>query len=166
MLLCVRALSAEVTGDLDSKDRAFRSFNWCSYSERDDGLVKTSVDEGTGYWFSDGYGDYARHFQRGMASIPEWAPVHDPHLLRSSSIVRTIHYGDHQIEYLTFDKSSREILKLPVAPASVQAGKRELSLLKNEKNKEEGYTVERLAGGGFAVRVKHEDAANVLLQWN
>ena len=65
----VRALWFEMTGDKDSKERAFRSFNWCSYSERDDGLVKTSVDEGTGYWFSDGYGDYMRHFQRAMASI-------------------------------------------------------------------------------------------------
>ena len=60
----------EKTGDDSAKERAFRSFNWASYGCREDGLVKTSIDEGTGYWFSDGYGDYMRHFLRGMASVP------------------------------------------------------------------------------------------------
>ena len=157
----VRALWFEMTGDKDSKERAFRSFNWCSYSERDDGLVKTSVDEGTGYWFSDGYGDYMRHFQRGMASVPEWAPVQEPHLLGSSSIVREVHYGANQISYLTFDKSSHEILKLPAAPSSVRAGTTKLPRVDNIAGHDEGYSVEALDGGGFAVRVKHKNAARI-----
>jgi len=75
----VRALWHEVTGDQDSKEQAYRSFNWATYSSRENGLVKPSLDEGTGYWFSDGYGDYMRHFQRGMASVPEWAPANEDH---------------------------------------------------------------------------------------
>jgi hypothetical protein len=58
----VRALWYEVTGDLDSKERAFRSFNWATYSSREDGLVQTSLEEPTGFWFSDGYGDYHAPF--------------------------------------------------------------------------------------------------------
>ena len=38
-------------------------------------------------WFSDGYGDYLRHFMVGMGSVPEWAPPREDHLLRSTSIV-------------------------------------------------------------------------------
>ena len=73
----VLALWYKKTGDLEAKERAFRSFNWATYSCDDGGLVKTSLDEGTGYWFSDGYGDYMRHFSRGMASVPEWAPAQE-----------------------------------------------------------------------------------------
>jgi len=28
-----------------------------------------------GSWFSDGYGDYIRHFMEGLAAVPEWAPA-------------------------------------------------------------------------------------------
>ena len=66
----------------------------------------------TSYWFSDGYGDYLRQFERGMASVPEWAPPKESHLLGSTSVVRSIHYGTSRIDYLTFDDKSREVLKL------------------------------------------------------
>jgi len=155
----VRALWYEMTGDIDSKERAFRSFNWCSYSERDDGLVKTSVDEGTGYWFSDGYGDYARHFQRGMASVPEWAPAHEAHLLGSSSIVRKIEYGAGRINYTTFDTASHEILKLPTAPKAVFAGGKRL-----ERGRD-GFSSEELTGGGFVVRIKHERSGRIRIEY-
>jgi len=102
----LRALWSAVSGDADSRERAFRSFNWAAYSEREDGLVKTSLDEGTGYWFSDGYGDYMRHFQRGMASVPEWAPAHQAHVLGSTSIVRRVRYAAGEIEYVTFDNAA------------------------------------------------------------
>ena len=108
----VLALWYEKTGDRQALQRAFRSFNWASYGCRDDGLVKTSVDEGTGYWFSDGYGDYMRHFSRGMASVPEWAPSDEDHLLRSSSVVRSIKYGEDSISYLVFHDHGTELLKL------------------------------------------------------
>jgi hypothetical protein len=104
----VRALFYEATGDLDSKERAFRSFNWASYASREDGLVQISVDKNGGFWFSDGYGDNMRHFQRGMASVPDWAPAKESHLLGSTSVVCAVHYGAHKIDYLTFDTSSHK----------------------------------------------------------
>ena len=27
------------------------------------------------FWFSDGYGDYIRHFMAGLGAVPEWAPA-------------------------------------------------------------------------------------------
>jgi hypothetical protein len=151
----VRALWYELTGDLDSKERAFRSFNWATYSSRDNGLVKTSVDEGTGYWFSDGYGDYMRHFQRGMASVPEWAPPRQSHLLGSTSVVRSIHYGADRIDYVTFDADAREVLRLPRAPTTVRAGSRNLPRAEDLATRPQGYSVEPLPEGDVVVRVKH-----------
>jgi hypothetical protein len=157
----VRALWYEVTGDLDSKERAFRSFNWATYSSREDGLVKTSLEEGTGYWFSDGYGDDMRHFQRGMASVPEWAPPNESRLLGSTSVVRVIHYGDHEMDYSTFDKVAREVLRLRSMPAVIRAGTKILPRTDKLHGGTQAYTAEAIASGGFAVRVQHELSGNI-----
>jgi hypothetical protein len=161
----VRALWYEVTGDLDSKERAFRSFNWASYSSREDGLVKISLDEATGYWFSDGYGDYMRHFQRGMASVPEWAPRDQPHLLRSTSVVRQIQYGNNGLKYLTFDKTADEVLRLPDTPAAVRAGGKTLPRVTSLNASTQGYVVEPIAGGGCALRIRHLHSGNVEIHY-
>ena len=160
----VRALWYEVSGDQDSKERAFRSFNWATYSSRTNGLVKTSLDEGTGYWFSDGYGDYMRHFLRGMASVPEWAPADEDHLLGSTSVVRSIHYGEGEITYATFDHRSRETLRLRRQPVGVRAGTITLQQTKELRLDRQGYSVEPAAQGGFVVRVEHHGSGKLTIQ--
>jgi hypothetical protein len=160
----VRALWYEVSGDQDSRERAFRSFNWATYSSRENGLVKTSLDEGTGYWFSDGYGDYMRHFQRGMASVPEWAPAEEDHLLGSTSAVRAIRYGEHEISYVTFDHHSQEVLRLRREPEAVQAGKVALPRAKELRSGSQRYSVEPVAQGGFVVRIEHHGSAKVTIR--
>lgn len=149
----VLALWYERTGDEDAKERAFRSFNWASYGCDKNGLVKTSLDEGTGYWFSDGYGDYMRHFSRGMASVPEWAPSNEDHLLRSSSIVRKIDYTPTAIRYETFHADGQELLKLRRAPMAVRAGGNALERVDKPAKGASCYTVGPVRGGGVVVRV-------------
>ena len=159
----VLALWYERTGDEAARERAFRSFNWATYSCNRDGLVKTSLDEGTGYWFSDGYGDYMRHFLRGMASVPEWAPSDQDHLLRSSSIVRSITYGPKQIVYRTFHANGEELLKLRRAPTAVRAGDVSLPRLKVLEKDKSCYTVKPVPRGGFVIRIHRQGKGDVLL---
>jgi hypothetical protein len=154
----VLALWHERTGDTNAKERAFRSFNWATYSCREDGLVKTSLDEGTGYWFSDGYGDYMRHFLRGMASVPKWAPKDENHLLRSSSVVRSINYAKDKIEYRVFDASGTELLKLRDRPRKIFLDGKPISERENVEGYDEGYTVKSIAGGGFVVTIHRQNA--------
>jgi hypothetical protein len=161
----LRALWYEVTGDIDSRERAFRSFNWATYSSRENGLVKTSLDEGTGYWFSDGYGDYMRHFQRGMASVPEWAPANGSHLLGSTSVVRDVRYGEKEIRYVTFDKSSREVLRLREAPVSIRAGSKNIARVQRLQADADGYSIEPVTGGGFVVRIRHTQSGKVTVSF-
>jgi hypothetical protein len=161
----VLALWYEVTGDPAFKERAFRSFNWATYASREDGLVLASLDQPTGYWFSDGYGDYLRHFQRGMASVPEWAPAKESHLLGSTSVVRTIEYADKEIAYTTFDADAREVLRLRQAPASIATGGKSLRRVEALVPRAEGYTSEALAGGGFVVRIQHRHSGNIRIQF-
>jgi len=157
----VLALWYEKTGDVNAMERAFRSFNWASYGCREDGLVKTSIDEGTGYWFSDGYGDYMRHFLRGMASVPQWAPPNENHLLKSSSVVRSIKYEADKIVYRTFDTDSKELFKLVNQPLKIIAGDKELKTAKDIERSNDCYSMQAVSGGGFVVRIRHSRAGEV-----
>ena len=157
----VLALWYEKTGDESAKERAFRSFNWASYGCREDGLVKTSIDEGTGYWFSDGYGDYMRHFLRGMASVPQWAPPNENHLLKSSSVVRSIKYEADKIVYRTFDTDSKELFKLVNQPLKIIAGGKELKTAKDIERLKDCYSMQAVTGGGFIVCIRHSRSGEV-----
>lgn len=116
----ILALWAEATGDAEAKEKARRSLNWASYMCREDGFVHVGpVDQSL--WFSDGYGDYIRHFLASMGAQPEWAPHGENHLLRSSSIVSKVSYGASRVAYTTFDKVGVETLRLSFVPKGVTA---------------------------------------------
>jgi hypothetical protein len=159
----VLALLYEKTEDANAKERAFRSFNWASYGCREDGLVKTSIDEGTGYWFSDGYGDYMRHFLRGLSSVPQWALPDENHLLKSSSVVRSIKYDVDKIVYKTADAESKELFKLTKTPVKITAGGKELKTVRDIEGSEDCYSVQAVNGGGFAVRIRHNQPGEVTI---
>jgi hypothetical protein len=113
----------ELTGDEAAKEKAFRSFNWATYMCREDGAVYVGVYDGD-IWFSDGYGDYIRHFLAGMGAAPEWAPPGEDHLLRSTSVIRQVSYGPKEIRYTAFDGDGEEVLRLSFTPVQVIAGRR------------------------------------------
>lgn len=74
-------------------------------------------------WLTDGYGDYVRHYLRAMASAPALAPTNQNHLLRTTSVVKSISYGSHAITYTKFDQFSTGRFKLGEwEPASVSGG--------------------------------------------
>jgi hypothetical protein len=124
----VLARWAEITQDGDAKEKAFRSLNWATYMAGDSGAVKDQPKPGdNGLWFSDGYGDYIRHFLYAMGAQPEWAPPEEDHLLRSTSVIRQVSYTPGQVKYETFDKSATEVLRLSFVPHSVKAGSKELA---------------------------------------
>lgn len=114
----INAMWFAKTGDAAAKEKAFRSFNWASYMCDEQGIVKVGpVDQSL--WFSDGYGDYIRHFLSGMGSVPEWAPPGETHLLKSSSLVTTVNYANARVDYTVHDAKGSEELKLAFAPATV-----------------------------------------------
>jgi hypothetical protein len=114
----VQALLHERTGDAAAREKAFRSFNWASYMCDPRGVVRVGPVEPS-HWFSDGYGDYIRHFMAGMGAVPEWAPPGEDHLVRSSSVVTEVAYERGAVRYRTFDPSGEEVLRLAFAPKTV-----------------------------------------------
>jgi hypothetical protein len=111
---------AEAAGDPSGKARAVRNLSWATYMVDTDGKNRYYRDD---VWLTDGYGDYVRHYLRSMAAAPELAPADQNHLLRTSSVVRAIEYGEDAITYDKWDPTSRERLKLGAwEPGAIEGG--------------------------------------------
>jgi hypothetical protein len=155
------ALWAAATGDLEARDRAARSLNWATYTCSESGVVAVGEDSNEGWWFSDGYGDYIRHFLVAMGAVPEWAPPREIHVLRSTSVVTKVEYGAGRASWTTFDADATETLRVPTRPTGVTAAGAALDERKDLAAP--GYTVEPLAGGDVVLRVRHDRAGEVLV---
>jgi len=160
----INALYYPKTGDLQARHDAFRSLNYATYYADSDGRISCcGTDYGDeGYWWSDGYADYLRHFNWVMGAVPEWAPLHQNHLLHSSSVVQKVTYGTDRIEYKTFDAGATEVLRLNFKPQIVMAGGSELA--ERRDLKEQGYSLEALRGGGYVVRIRHVGSGEIAIQ--
>ncbi len=149
----MNAMLFEKTGEPSLRERAFRSFNWATYSCDDAGVVAVGEDRNEGWWFSDGYGDYIRHFMVGMAAIPDWAPARENHLLRSTSIVKRVTYDPTRVAYVTFDATSTDVLRVRARPTRIESGG--VALAERADLAADGYTVKPVGSGDFVVRVRH-----------
>jgi hypothetical protein len=111
------------TGNTANKQMAIRQLNWSTYGVDDDGKNKYPDPRTYEIWWTDGYGDYVRHYLRSMADTPELAPSGQNHLLRTSSVVRNIQYEPKHIRYTKFDARSHDLLKVGAGrPVSIDGG--------------------------------------------
>jgi len=156
----INAMFFEKTHDGQAREDAFRSLNYATYFAGSDGRISCcGVDYGNPYWFSDGYSDYMRHFQWAMGAVPEFAPAGQNHLLRSSSVVQKVSYGDHRVDYRTFGPAATEVLRLNFKPSRITAGGAPLA--EDNDLAAEGFTVKALAGGDWVVRIRHMNSGEV-----
>jgi dienelactone hydrolase len=137
------------SGDARARELAVRSLNYATYFATKDGRVSCCGQRPQNtYWFSDGYADYLRSFNWGMALLPDLAPKRQNHLLGSSSVVRAISYGHNRVSYTTFAEAATEVLRLKFRPTSVSGGE---------------LTVQPAGGGDYVVRVQHAHARRIIL---
>jgi len=151
------ALWYEYTGDKKYKDLAYRFFNFATYMTYENGVVVVGP-KWYGSWFSDGYGDYIRHFMEGMAAIPEWAPAGEDHLLRCSSVVQQIEYNPGNIRFKTFDDSGEAVLRISFQPRAVKAGSKKLT--RQSGTQKEGWNWTPLEKSGI-LRIKYSGSNEV-----
>lgn len=160
----INAMYYEKTGDLQAREDAFRSLNYATYFAENGGRIACcGLDYADSYWFDDGYGDHIRSYLWAMGAIPEFAPIGQNHLLRSSSVVTHVEYGEKAITYRTFDPNAAEVLRLKSAPKKITAGGR--TLPQSNSPAEDGYTVKSLQGGDVVVRVHHRGARDMTISW-
>jgi hypothetical protein len=158
----VNALYAERTGDTTARAKAFRSLNYATYFADSGGRVACcGGPHPMTYWFSDGYGDYLRHFSWAMGAIPAFAPAREDHLLRSTSVVRHVRYRPRRISYRTFAPSGTEVLRLSFRPARITAGGRPLH--RRTRLNGAGYTARWIGRGDVVVRIARRGARIVTI---
>ncbi len=157
----VNALYSEETGDAQARENAVRSLDYATYFADSDGRISCCGQSfgAIQYWFSDGYSDYLRSFNWAMAAIPELAPDGQSHLLGSTSVVRQVTYGHDRITYRTFADDATDVLRLAFRPHSVTAGGQALGERRNLRG--QGYTLQRLGGGSFVLRIHHLHSGEV-----
>ncbi|MFI5132270.1 MAG: Ig-like domain-containing protein, partial [Chitinophagales bacterium] len=151
----VNAMLYEKTGDLVAKEKAYRSFNWATYMTRNNGVV-IDGPEVNNQWFSDGYGDYIRHFMNGLAAVPEWVPANQTRLLRSTSVVRTVSYGINNLSYTTSNATSKEVIHLNFDPALVTVNNDVLP--RRSDLNQPGWTLDVATK---TIRIYHTTGANI-----
>jgi hypothetical protein len=142
------------THDGQAREDAFRSLNYATYFVEPSGKINCcGARIIPSYWFEDGYADAGRSFMWAMGAVPEFAPIGQDHLLRSSSVVQKVKYGNRSVEYQTFDKSATEVLRLSFKPEHIVAGNTYLT--EGSDLNQDGYTLQPLPEGDYELRVRH-----------
>ena len=156
----INAMYYEKSGDGQAREDAFRSLNYSTYFASSDGRIACcGLDYAHSYWFDDGYGDHIRNYLWAMGAIPEFAPAGENHLLRSSSVVENVVYGEHKISYRTFARSATDVLRLSFKPVRITAGGQALS--ERGDLREPGYTIRALDGGDYVIRIRRLDSNEI-----
>ena len=152
---------AEETGEQARVEESIRQLSWATYMVDFDGKNRYPNFNTYELWWTDGYGDYVRHYLRAMAACPRIAPPDQDHLLRSTSIVSKIEYSRNVIRYSTFDSDATEVLRLRSKPRQISAGG---SILKQRARASgAGWTWEALQHGGI-LRLRHDSSPDITIR--
>ena len=152
------ALWSEASGDATYKDRAYRCFSYNTYMMQDNGQSSDGPTAAVGYWWSDCYGEAPRMYYYGLGAVPEWSPPGESHLLRSSSVVKSITYTSNSVSYTTFDNGSTETLRLTFIPGSVLVNSAPLA--ERSDLSQDGWMFNPTNG---VLRIRHDTGTNVLV---
>jgi hypothetical protein len=136
-----------------------------TYDSLENGVVKDGLfgdQVATGEWSNLAHPWPLCQVLEAIAWLPEdFAPNHENHIVRSTSVVRDVSYEKGDITYSTFDApvGVQEVLRLAFHPLSIQADGRRL----REKSALDGkgYTVNTLANGDCIVTLRHDGCRNI-----
>ncbi len=151
---------AEESGEPARVEESIRQLSWATYMVDFDGKNRYPNFNTYELWWTDGYGDYVRHYLRAMGACPRLTPPGQNHLLRSTSVVRKVEYLPNEIRYSTFDGSAAEVLRLKSKPRSITAGG---LALRQRPLSDEGWTWESLKQGGI-LRLHHKSHPDVVIR--
>ncbi len=157
----LNALYAAATGDATAKDKAYRSLSWASYMARSNGSVNEGPAEfrnNRPFWFTDGHGDYVRHFMLAMGAFPEWAPKAENHLVKSTSVLTRITYAATSVQYATFDSGATETLRLVSTPLAVSADG--VTLAKRSDLNAQPWAFDAQTG---ILKIRHDSAKSIVV---
>ena len=150
------------SGDETYKEKAFRSLNWVTYCNDSTGRAfESPVSKGVNSWWSDSYGEGPRMFYHVFASIPEWAPVHENHILYSKNVLNQISYAEKGLKYTARQKTGTEYIRLNFKPNIITLNGNKLFLKYKANNAY--YTLKMLPKGDYAVVINRKDSGEIVV---
>lgn len=155
----VKAQYAAIKNDEEMKDEAYRLFNWATYAvQPETGFVLFSANNlnNPQIWYTDGHADYIRHFMFGLSEFPDWAPVGESHLVKTSGIVTSINYTSTDINYTVYSALNDPFIdtfRINFVPSEIIGDLTPLSLRTDLLNP--GYTLTSLGGGDYILKIQH-----------
>ena len=156
-----------IAGDERIKEIGRRMMIMATYDSLPNGVVKDGLfgdAVATGEWSNLAHPWPLCQVMEAMAWMPEtFGPARENHLVRSTSVVNRITYGDGRIAYQTFDAPPEtvDVLRLSFVPAEVRAGGEPLA--PRPRLDRNGYRVETLPGGDCILEVRHDTVTDVLI---
>jgi len=116
-------------------------------------------------WFYLGHPGTLAWTLNAMAWQPElFGPSRENHIMRSTSTVNHVVYGDGEIEYSTFDAphDTVDVLRLAFEPSDVTAGGQALPR-RNDLNAI-GYAVKTLPNGDSIATIRHDGQTEIVVR--
>ena len=151
-----------VSGDESYKEKAYRSLNWVTYCNDSTGMAfESPVSKGILSWWSDCYGECPRMFYHAFASIPEWAPPRENHILYSAGILKAVQYNEKEVKYTTTAENGIEYLRLSFRPARISVNGKEI--YEGKLRLPDTYLLKKLGRGDYALTIKHAEQGDVLI---
>ncbi len=150
------------------REMARRQQILATYDVHETGVVEDNIDGGqivAGGWFKIAHPMALKHVLGTMAWLPEiFGAPRENHLMRTSSVVTGVTYGDGRVAYSTNQApaGSVDVLRLAFRPSAVMAdGKPLASRADLEQN---GYQVRDLRGGDALVTIRHDGCREIVVQ--
>jgi len=148
-----------ISGDKAYKEKAFRSLNWVTYCNTEEGRAIESPVSSIDTWWSDCYGECPRMFYQAFAGIPEFAPPAENHILYSEGVLKNVKYSTLHVEYTAIKANDIEYLRLSFKPLKICVNGIELP--RCETLRENSFILRELGGGDYSVIIRHENAGKI-----
>jgi hypothetical protein len=148
------------TGDVNYKEKAFRSLNWVTYCNDSTGMAfESPVSKGILSWWSDCYGECPRMFYHAFAGVPEWAPPHENHILYSEGILRDVHYAAEKVKYTATSSDGKEYLRLAFKPEKITLNG--VVITGSKDLKPNSYRIKYLGKEDYSLVISHKDVCEI-----
>ena len=159
---------AAVTGDAWAREVARRQSLLVTYDAHETGVVEDGVDGGpvvAGDWFNLAHPWPLRSVLECLAWQPDVLGTNrENHIMRTSSVVRSVRYGKGRVAYSAYDASapSEDVLRLAFRPKSILADG--AALQEKATLSENGYRIQALSNGDCLATIRHDGCRDVVVE--
>lgn len=156
-----------VADDSLMRELGYRQFILLTYDVHENGVTEDNIDGGVivnNTWLNIAHPLPLLWVQQAIGWLPEeLGPSRENHLVRTSTVVDSIVYGNGIITYTTFDSPPEtiDVFRLSYVPTKIFADGQKLFHLRDLQSN--GYVVKKLPNGDAIVWIRHDGKKRINL---